>query len=94
MNVAYMTMIEVRAELYALSEAMGYPRLKELADRTKRTTHAPRGRNDSVKMTDEIKQQIKAMKAEFPSRTLGKLGQLHKVSMGRASEALYGKKMK
>lgn len=91
MDVVFMTIPEVRAELERLAEKYGIPRLGELAEALYRSPPVSRAKPTSQPKTPELGKKIRAYKADHPHLKQREIAQVFNVDGGRVSEALNNK---
>ena len=87
-----MRLPEVAARLRLLALELGCDELNDLADEIARRPIGQRAPRTSARMTDELKAQIRAMKAADPDLSHAEIGRRLNLNPRRVSEALMGKR--
>lgn len=81
---------EVADRLRVLAEGENLPELAALADHLRRRRPVRKAEPVSAKMTDELRDKIRAFAKANPSLPYAAIAQVHGVNIGRISEALRG----
>lgn len=87
-----MRLPEVASRLRELAEELDRGELNELADEIARRPSGHRAPRSSAPMTDELRDQIRAMKASDPDMSHAEIGRRLNINPGRVSETLRGKR--
>jgi hypothetical protein len=87
-----MRLPEVAAKLRELADEFGYEELNDLADEIARRPSGQRAPISSAPMTDELRQEIIALKEANPDLSHAEIGRRLNVNPGRVSETLRGKR--
>ena len=87
-----MRLPEVAARLRVLADELNCVELNQLAEEISRRPSGQRAARTSAPITDELREQIKAMKAAEPGLSQAEIGKRLNVNPGRVSETLKGKR--
>jgi len=87
-----MNLPEVAARLRELSGEFACDELNDLADEIARRPSGQRAPRSSTPMSDEVRAQIRRMKADDPNLSYAEIGRRLNVNPGRVSETLKGKR--
>ena len=87
-----MTIPEIRDRLHELADEYGIGELHDLANETKRHYHGRRARSTAPELTPELAAKIRAMADAYPHAGYMSIARSFRVSIGRVSEALFGKR--
>lgn len=87
-----MKLPEVADRLRELAERLNCDELNDLADEIARRPSGPRAPVTSTAMTEELCEEIRAMKRDNPSLSHAEIGRRLNVNPGRVSETLRGKR--
>jgi hypothetical protein len=88
-----MRLPEVATRLRVLATDLGCGELSELADEIARRPRVQRAPTTSTRMTDDLKSEIRAMRAAEPHLSQAEIGRRLNINPGRVSEALRGKRV-
>jgi hypothetical protein len=87
-----MRLPEVVARLRVLAVELNCDELNQLAEEISRRPSGQGAARTSAPITDELREQIKAMKAAEPGLSQAEIGKRLNVNPGRVSETLKGKR--
>lgn len=87
-----MRLPEVASRLRELAHELNCDELNDLADEIARRPSGQRAPVTSAPMTDELRGQIRAMKAADPDLSHAEIGRRLNINPGRVSETLKGKR--
>lgn len=87
-----MRLPDIAKRLRELADSIPYPELNDLADQIGRRAIGARAPVTSVKMTDEIREEIHRIHKENPKLSQQEIARRVGVNPGRVSETLRGKR--
>lgn len=87
-----MRLPDIANRLRELADSIPYPELNDLADQIGRRAIGTRAPVTSVKMTDEIRDEIHRIHKENPKLSQHEIARRVGVNPGRVSETLHGKR--
>ena len=91
-GVDAMRLPEVATRLRELAQQLDCDELNVLADEIARRPSGKRAPSTSAPMTDELRNEIKAMKTADPDISQADIGRTLNINPGRVSETLKGKR--